>query len=187
MILLALPLLAARPWQWVHLAGASDEAAVRAGYAQQGIKAVVKPFFSEMDLALGAATAAVSRAGASSLAEIAACRLPSLLVPFPAAAENHQFFNARAFVSSGAALLEEQKTATPETVAKQLTALVEDGELRQKMQFALGQWHAPQAAEQIALHILEKIAVSRDRTGFKPEQPGRRSGQPAERAQQAVG
>jgi len=187
MVLAALPLLKARQWQWLHLAGVSDETKVRAGYAQQGIKAIVKPFFSEMDLALGAATAAVSRAGASSLAEIAACRLPSLLVPFPAAAENHQFFNARAFISSRAALLQEQKTATPEKVAALLTALVEDGQLRSKMKTALAQWHAPQAAEQIASHILENILWSREQTGAVPGQPGRRAGQPADRAQHAVG
>jgi len=187
MILSALPLLAGRQWQWLHLAGANDEAMVRAGYAQHGIKALVKPFFSEMDLALGAATTAVSRAGASSLAEMAACRLPSLLVPFPAAAENHQFFNARAFVSSGAALLQVQKAATPERVAAQLTALVEEGELRQKMRFALAQWHAPQAAEQIALHILESTAVSQSFAGSTSVKNSCRSGQPAEKAQHAVG
>ena len=70
-----------------------------------------------MDLALGAATISVSRSGASSLAEIAAMRLPSLLVPFPAAADNHQFFNALAFEKTGAAKLLEQKNSTPEKVA----------------------------------------------------------------------
>jgi UDP-N-acetylglucosamine--N-acetylmuramyl-(pentapeptide) pyrophosphoryl-undecaprenol N-acetylglucosamine transferase len=187
MILSSLSLLATRPWQWLHLAGVSDETKVRAGYAQHGIKAIVKPFFSEMELALGAATAAVSRAGASSLAEIAACRLPSLLVPFPAAAENHQFFNAQAFVSSGAALLQEQKSATPEKVAAQLSALVEDGQMRRQMQLALAQWHTPQAAEEIARHILENIAVSREQAGPTPGQNSRRSGQPADSAQHAVG
>ena len=54
-----------------------------------------------MDIALGAATVAVSRAGASSLAEIAAMRVPSVLIPFPAAADNHQFFNAHAFEKPG--------------------------------------------------------------------------------------
>jgi UDP-N-acetylglucosamine--N-acetylmuramyl-(pentapeptide) pyrophosphoryl-undecaprenol N-acetylglucosamine transferase len=68
-----------------------DVEKVKAAYDARGFKAVVKPFLAEMDLALGAATAAVSRAGASSLAEIAAMRLPSLLVPYPAAADNHQF------------------------------------------------------------------------------------------------
>ena len=95
MVFSALPLLAQKNWQWLHLTGANDFEKVKSAYAALGINAVVKPFLAEMDLALGAATAAVSRAGASSLAEIAAMRLPSLLVPFPAAADNHQFFNAR--------------------------------------------------------------------------------------------
>ena len=107
-----------------------------------------------MDLALGAATVAVSRAGASSLAEIAAMRLPTLLVPFPAAADNHQFHNARAFETTGAARLLEQKNATPERVAAILRELVENEAARMSMQTALAQWHAPKAAEQIAENIL---------------------------------
>ena len=119
----------------------------------------MKPFLAEMDLALGAATVAVSRAGASSLAEIAAMRLPALLVPFPAAADNHQFFNASAFEKTGAAMLLEQKNSTPEKVAAILTELVEDETARSKVQSALAQWHAPRAAEQIAKNILSAIKV----------------------------
>ena len=158
MILSALPLLAGKNWQWLHLTGANDFEKVKAAYAARGIKAVVKPFFAEMDLALGAATAAVSRAGASSLAEIAAMRLSALLVPFPAAADNHQFFNAGAFEKTGAALLLEQKNSTPEKVAAILAGLVEDETARSKMQSALAQWHAPKAAEQIAEIMLAAIA-----------------------------
>ena len=99
---------------------------MKAAYAAQGIKAVVKPFLAEMDLALGAATISVSRSGASSLAEIAAMRLPSLLVPYPTAADNHQFFNASAFEKTGAAKLLEQKNSTPEKVAEILRELIED-------------------------------------------------------------
>ena len=113
MILAALPLLAAKNWQWLHLTGMNDFEKVRDAYAAHKLTAVVKPFLSEMDLALGAATAAVSRAGASSLAELAALRLPSLLVPFPAAADNHQYFNARIFNLSGAAQMLEQKGSSP--------------------------------------------------------------------------
>jgi UDP-N-acetylglucosamine--N-acetylmuramyl-(pentapeptide) pyrophosphoryl-undecaprenol N-acetylglucosamine transferase len=130
---------------------------VKAAYAARGIKAVVKPFLAEMDLALGAATVAVSRAGASSLAELAAMRLPSLLIPFPAAADNHQFFNARAFETTGAARLLEQKNSTPEKVAAILAELVENETARSKMQSALAQWHSPKAAEQIAGIILETV------------------------------
>ena len=133
MILSALPLLAGKNWQWLHLTGANDVEKVKSAYAARGIPAVVKPFLAEMDLALGAATACVSRSGASSLTEIAATRLPSLLVPFPAAADNHQFFNAAAFEKTGAAKLLEQKNSTPEKVAALLTGLVESDDARSKM------------------------------------------------------
>jgi UDP-N-acetylglucosamine--N-acetylmuramyl-(pentapeptide) pyrophosphoryl-undecaprenol N-acetylglucosamine transferase len=160
LVLSALPSLGDRApaWQWLHLAGSNDVEKVKQAYAARGFKALVKPFLAEMDLVLGAATVAVSRAGASSLAEIAAVRLPSLLVPYPAAADNHQFYNARAFEATGAARLLEQKNATPEKVAALLRELVEDPAARAKIQTALGQWHAPKAAEQIAEIILAAIA-----------------------------
>jgi UDP-N-acetylglucosamine--N-acetylmuramyl-(pentapeptide) pyrophosphoryl-undecaprenol N-acetylglucosamine transferase len=119
----------------------------------------VKPFLAEMDLALGAATVCVSRSGASSLAEIAAMRLPSLLVPYPAAADNHQFINARAFETTGAARLLEQKKSTPEKMAAIVRELIGDETARAKIQSALAQWHAPKAAEQIAEMILSAIKV----------------------------
>jgi len=153
-ILSALTLLDRRDWQWLHLAGARDFETVKAAYDRRCLNAVVKPFLGEMDLALGAATVAVSRAGASSLAEIAAVRLPSLLVPYPTAADNHQFYNARAFEATGAARLIEQKNATPEKIVVLLCELVEGPAARAKIQAALVQWHAPRAAEQIAESIL---------------------------------
>ena len=131
---------------------------MKAAYDQRCLDAVVKSFFAKMDLALGAATVAVSRAGASSLAEIAAMRLPSLLVPFPAAADNHQFHNARAFEATGAARLLEQNNATPEKLVALLCELVEGQAARAKIQAALAQWHAPKAAEQIAEIMLAAIA-----------------------------
>ena len=163
MVLSALPLLAEKNWQWLHLTGANDFEKVVNAYAAQNLKAVVKPFLAEMDLALGAATISVSRSGASSLAEIAAMRLPSLLVPYPTAADNHQFFNALAFEKTGAAKMLEQKNSTPEKIAAVLLELVESGPVRSKMQLALAQWHAPKSAEQIAENILGAIARQRDK------------------------
>jgi UDP-N-acetylglucosamine--N-acetylmuramyl-(pentapeptide) pyrophosphoryl-undecaprenol N-acetylglucosamine transferase len=118
---------------------------------------MVHPFLAEMDLALGAVSAVVSRAGASSLAELAAMRLPSLLVPFPQAADNHQFHNAKSFVETGAAKMLEQKDATPEKVCSLLLELVENADAREKMRAALAQWHAPKAASQIAEMILQSV------------------------------
>jgi UDP-N-acetylglucosamine--N-acetylmuramyl-(pentapeptide) pyrophosphoryl-undecaprenol N-acetylglucosamine transferase len=160
MILSALPALGERAsaWQWLHLTGTSDFEKVKSAYAARGLSAVVKPFLAEMDLALGAATVSVSRSGASSLAEIAAMRLPSLLVPYPTAADNHQLTNALAFEKNGAAKLLEQKNSTPEKTAALLCELVENDVTRAAMQAALTQWHAPKAAEQIAEIILKAIA-----------------------------
>jgi UDP-N-acetylglucosamine--N-acetylmuramyl-(pentapeptide) pyrophosphoryl-undecaprenol N-acetylglucosamine transferase len=159
LVLSALPLLATKPWQWLHLTGHQDAARVRTAYSHYGIKAVVKPFFAEMELALGAATASVSRAGASSLAEIAALRLPTLLVPLPTSADNHQFFNAQALVATGAARLQPQKESTPHSVAAHLNALVDDASVRAALQSALAAWDAPHAAERIAGLMLERMAV----------------------------
>jgi UDP-N-acetylglucosamine--N-acetylmuramyl-(pentapeptide) pyrophosphoryl-undecaprenol N-acetylglucosamine transferase len=179
-ILSALPLLASKNWQWLHLTGANDFEKVKAAYAAQKLKAIVKPFLAEMELALGAATVAVSRAGASSLAEIAAGRLPSLLVPFPAAADNHQFFNGLAFEKTGAAKLLEQKNSTPGKVAAILNELVEDETSRSKIQAALAQWHAPHSAGEIAENILRACFVG------VPEEDKRKAGlrQPGTSAQQ---
>jgi len=163
MILSALPFLNKENWQFIHLTGAADFERIKTAYAAQRLKAVVKPFLSGMDLALGSATMCVSRSGASSLAEIAAMRLPSLLVPFPSAADNHQFVNARAFEKTGAAKLLEQKNSTPEKVAAILNELVQDETVRAKIKSALVPWHAPKAAEQIAENILSAIALRQEK------------------------
>jgi UDP-N-acetylglucosamine--N-acetylmuramyl-(pentapeptide) pyrophosphoryl-undecaprenol N-acetylglucosamine transferase len=160
LILTALPSLAKRAphWQWLHLAGPKDSERVRKAYAAAGVKAAVHSFFAEMDRALGAASAVVSRAGASSLAEIAAMRVPSLLVPFPHAADNHQFHNAQAFAGTGAARLLEQREASPEQVVGLLLHLAENVAARERIQAALVQWHSPKAADQIAETILQAVA-----------------------------
>jgi len=151
-----LPLLAGRfpNWQWFHLSGSAEVEAVKRAYTKAGLSAQVHPFFSSMELALGAATAALSRAGASSLAELAAMRVPSILIPYPAATDDHQLCNARALEGTGAARLLEQKAATPESLAALLAELVENPAVREPMQEALARWHCPRAASEIARTIL---------------------------------
>ena len=183
MILAALPILAGRaaggpPLQFLHLTGAADFQKVRAAYDARGVRAVVKPFLAEMELALGAATVAVSRAGASSLAELAAMQLPPVLVPFPAAADNHQLFNARALEAAGAARLLEQKGCAPERTAAVIGELVENEKTRAAMQTALAGWHAPEAAEQIAGRVLEAIGQSSEtgKSGTRETRPSETAG-----------
>jgi len=161
LVIRSLPVLANRApnLQWLHLAGPGDVEKVTRAYAALALRAVVHPFFPRMELALGAATAAVSRAGASSLAELAAMRVPAVLVPYPAATDNHQFHNARAFEATGAGCLLEQKSATPETLANLLGDLLEKPVMREQVQRSLAQWHAPQAAERIAETMLQAIGI----------------------------
>jgi UDP-N-acetylglucosamine--N-acetylmuramyl-(pentapeptide) pyrophosphoryl-undecaprenol N-acetylglucosamine transferase len=156
LVMRSLPALAklAPEWQWFHLAGPADAPRVRKAYEAVNLRAVVHPFFDSMELALGAATACISRAGASSLAELSAVRLPAVLIPYPAATDNHQFHNAKAFAQTGAAHLLEQKTATPETLIGLLEDLVRDNAARERMREALAGWHRPEAAKQIAAAML---------------------------------
>jgi UDP-N-acetylglucosamine--N-acetylmuramyl-(pentapeptide) pyrophosphoryl-undecaprenol N-acetylglucosamine transferase len=144
--------------QFFNLTGPRDVEKVRRAYAEKNLRAVVHPFFAEMELALGAATVCISRSGASSLAELTAMRVPSVLIPFPSATDNHQFFNAKAFEETGAARLLEQKSATPEILAQLILDLVENTAAREQMQTALAKWHAPSAAGQIAETMLKIIA-----------------------------
>jgi UDP-N-acetylglucosamine--N-acetylmuramyl-(pentapeptide) pyrophosphoryl-undecaprenol N-acetylglucosamine transferase len=141
--------------QIIHLTGPQDYEHVRRTYAAQGQRAAVFAFLAEMDLALGAATAALTRAGASTLAELAAQRLPAVLVPYPHAADDHQFHNAQSLERDGAARLLEEKRAEPLALVKLLTEIVSEGPIRRRMQDGLRRWHKAGAADAIARRILE--------------------------------
>jgi UDP-N-acetylglucosamine--N-acetylmuramyl-(pentapeptide) pyrophosphoryl-undecaprenol N-acetylglucosamine transferase len=144
--------------QWLHLTGTAEFTTVSQTYRELGLHAAVFPFLRDMSLALGAASVAVSRAGGSSLAELAAMRLPAILVPFPNATDDHQWHNAEAFREAGAARLLAQKDATSEALAGLVLELVRDQAVRASMRSALGQWHRPQAAEQIAQNIVDRMS-----------------------------
>lgn len=143
--------------QFLHLTGAKDYEKVAAVYRAANVRAVVRPFLTEMELALNAATAAVSRSGASSLAEFAAMRLPAILIPYPAATDNHQFHNARAFVEAGAARMLGEARATPENLTRMIVELMTNAAERRRLASALANWHYPNAAATIAEAILKKI------------------------------
>ena len=156
LVLRALPGLvpAAPELQYIHLTGPADLGRVQAAYATHQSRAVVRAFLTEMELAMGAATVAVTRAGASSLAELAAMRLPPILVPYPYAADDHQAVNARALADAGAALLLEQRDATGEKLTSMVFRLLLDPGAHSAMSQELARWHSPHAARQIAEKML---------------------------------
>jgi len=159
LVIKALPELAAAfpDLQILHLTGEKEFEQVRSAYAAQKCHAVVRPFLTEMELAMAAATLAVSRAGGSSLAELAAMRLPAILIPYPFATDNHQFYNARALADVGAAWVMEQRDTTPEKLAIVIKKLLSDPAILGRMKEELVRWHAPHAAEQMAEKILALI------------------------------
>ncbi len=139
--------------QFLHLTGPRDVEKVRSAYAENKVSAVVRPFLTEMHFAMRAASVAISRSGASSLAELAAVQLPAVLIPYPSSADDHQFYNALKFVESGAARMTSQHGADPERLALELKELKQSTDARARMQSALAQWHAPDAAKKIAERI----------------------------------
>jgi len=142
--------------QFLHLTGTKDHEKVAAAYREAKAVAVVRPFLTEMELALNAATVAVSRSGGSSLAEFAALRVPSMLIPYPAATDDHQFHNARALVETGAARMLGEQRATPENLARMVQELMTNAAERRRLAAALAEWHHPNAARVIAEAILKK-------------------------------
>ncbi len=114
--------------QVIHLTGRDDEQALREAYAQQSVPAYVAAFHHRMQEAYSAADFVVARSGAASLSELAFFGLPSLLIPYPAAAEDHQTLNAKIFTDAGAALALKESEATDETLASRVLEVVNNPE-----------------------------------------------------------
>jgi UDP-N-acetylglucosamine--N-acetylmuramyl-(pentapeptide) pyrophosphoryl-undecaprenol N-acetylglucosamine transferase len=103
-VMAALPRLADLPIEIFHQAGESDREAVAAAYAEAGVPGQVVAFEPDMPARYRWADLALCRAGALTVAELALAGLPSLLVPYPYAADDHQAANARELEQAGAAV-----------------------------------------------------------------------------------
>ncbi len=103
-----------------------DLADVERHYAEAGVPARLESFFDDMPARLGEAHLVICRAGASTIAELAAAARPALLVPLPIAADDHQSVNGRALVAAGAAIMIQQQAFTPDRLARELDALMAD-------------------------------------------------------------
>jgi len=101
-------------------------AAVAALYDACGVKHQLAAFFSDMPQRLAAAQLVVSRAGASTVAELAAAGRPAVMVPFPAATDDHQTGNAQALVEAGGGWLMPQAGLDAEVLAGRLSSLLEN-------------------------------------------------------------
>ncbi|PYO75636.1 MAG: hypothetical protein DMD67_10980 [Gemmatimonadetes bacterium] len=128
-------------------------AAAFIGYAVTG-RVVVRGFFDPMTTAYRAADLVVSRAGAMTLAELCAWGKPSILVPLPTAAADHQTQNARALAAAGAAIYLAETELTPHSLAERVRGLLDDpGRLQALSTSARARGH-PDAAREIVSKIL---------------------------------
>lgn len=144
--------------QFIHLSGPRDREVLQAAYQAVNATAVVLPFCDRVDLVLQAASVAVARSGASTLAEFAAVGVPAVLVPLPTAVDDHQRCNAEAFVRAGAARLLAQRDAQPRALCDALGDLIEDSPARARMVAASLSLHRPEAAGDIADELLALAA-----------------------------
>ncbi len=111
-------------------------------------------FIDDMPAAIGAAHLVVSRAGASAVSEICAVGRPSLLVPYPFAAADHQRHNAEALARAGAALTLASDDAAPERLAAEIDRLASEPGRLPAMADAARALGRPQAAEAVARDLL---------------------------------
>ncbi|MBM4273239.1 MAG: undecaprenyldiphospho-muramoylpentapeptide beta-N-acetylglucosaminyltransferase [Deltaproteobacteria bacterium] len=158
----ALPLLEDIKEQlhFLHLTGDADFPEVEAGYRERGWAAEVAAFSREMPELMGRAHLVVSRAGASTLAELAAVGRAAILVPYPFAANNHQEFNARFLAEAGAGEIILNKDFTGALLAGKIRELMSRPQKREAMEAAARRLAKPDAAKEIVAGCLNLIKSS---------------------------
>lgn len=141
----------------VHQTGPSAAERLRAEFAESGLEGEVAPFITDMPAAFAGADLVVSRAGAGAVSELAAAGKPSVLVPFPFAADDHQTRNAEAFERAGAARLVPDAEMTGEKLFALASELLGAPEILARMGEAARKFARAGAASRAA-EILEEAA-----------------------------
>jgi len=161
----------------VHQAGRGFDASVRERYAALGAGSHVSvtPFIDDVPGALGEADLVIGRAGAGAVSEICAVGRPSILVPYPFAAGDHQRLNAEALERAGAALCVDSKAATAQYIAGLVDELCRSEGRLDAMAVAARHWGRPDAALVVARDLLELAGISGRRPVSEPvsEPPAR--------------
>ena len=151
----ALPQLAKRDLQFIHLSGKQDEQALKDAYAREEITAYVAAFHSRMQEVYSASDFAIARSGAATLAELSHAGLPSLLVPYPFAADDHQTANAKIFERAGAAIRLQEDAIGPGTLEEKLLAVLDQPGALSKMSEQCKKLTSVNASEKVADFILK--------------------------------
>lgn len=152
-----LPMCRPDEMQLLWMTGAADAAKARQAAAGAPVRADIFTFIEDMATACAAADVVVSRAGASSTAELALLGRPSILIPYPHATDNHQEQNARAFEEAGASLLLRDEECTGQRLLDALRGLLGNRAKLQAMGAAAFSLAKPAAAEVIAEQTLTLV------------------------------
>ncbi|MCA9603670.1 MAG: UDP-N-acetylglucosamine--N-acetylmuramyl-(pentapeptide) pyrophosphoryl-undecaprenol N-acetylglucosamine transferase, partial [Myxococcales bacterium] len=159
----------------IHQSGESERAQVVDRYAALGVDAEVVPFIADMASAYAGAMFVLGRSGATSVAEICALGRPSVLVPFPHAADDHQTKNARSLEARGAALCVAQGDLQGPAAERAVSELLRDAERRRRMAAAARTLGKPDAAAAIVDDLLEWSGEVSSDGGDRSADPSSRS------------
>jgi UDP-N-acetylglucosamine--N-acetylmuramyl-(pentapeptide) pyrophosphoryl-undecaprenol N-acetylglucosamine transferase len=142
----------------VHQTGERDLAVVREGYARAGVAARTEPFLDPVVREVIDADLVICRAGATTLAELAAAGRPAVLVPFGAATDDHQRRNARVLADAGAAVIVDERELSGARLADIVAPLATDRARLDAMGAAMRRLARPDAAARIVARLLEIAA-----------------------------
>jgi len=134
-----------------------EESMVAETYRSAGVAAETAPFFDDMPARIAAAHLVISRAGASTVAEIAAIGRPAILVPYPAATDDHQSANAAVLEGAGGAVAMAESALTTEALAREMRAVLGDPDRAATMAAAARAAARPRAAQALA-DLVETLA-----------------------------
>lgn len=144
----------------VHQTGRERDGAVRAAYESLGVTgATVTPFLDDVAEQMVQADLVVARAGAVTVAEIAAIGRAAILVPFPHAADDHQAKNALSLEELGAAVCLRQEAADEDRLAALLVELLGEDERRERMAARSREHGRPHAAHDVAMDLLDLAGI----------------------------
>jgi UDP-N-acetylglucosamine--N-acetylmuramyl-(pentapeptide) pyrophosphoryl-undecaprenol N-acetylglucosamine transferase len=150
------------PVRLILQSGAGEHEELAQEFTHTGLNGMVAPFLRNMPEAFAEADLVIARAGAGSVNEIAAAGMPSVLVPYPFAADDHQQKNAEMLVAAGAARMVLDRDMNGERLFREVQALQVDAGERERMRSAVRTFAKPGAAERAA-DVLEEAAQVKKR------------------------
>ncbi|PVA11979.1 undecaprenyldiphospho-muramoylpentapeptide beta-N-acetylglucosaminyltransferase [Pelagivirga sediminicola] len=160
----SLPMDLLRNIRVAHQARGEDLQRVAEYYAEQGIDAEVEEFFADVPRRMSEAQLVISRAGASSVADIAVIGRPSIVIPYAAATGDHQTSNAQALKVAGATILVPESRLNHEALAEQIETIIGNPKGAAQMSQAALRSAVPDAAERLA-EMVEWLAQKSEHKG----------------------